>query len=325
MGLAHYLFWIVVSLFVVIFVVTLLGLTGRISIPPLYLKILFTKVVVGIVGALFFLFYQLFGLEFVPQKVYPFDSRGEPTSLEVRMQLLEYPVKKFDALSTEEYKPVQRSARVEKNKLYVTTKDGHYYLGYVDAPKQELSRQLMDTRTALALGLHLSEKENGQRRDPDQAATYLLQALTTEEESSDNVKRRAVIGLHYLLQYLDVNEFRFLISKINQYREGHNRDVELGDTYMVYARKERQNTQEKYKAALRYYLRFLSSPASASDELSAKRESVIRNTKTIMDIYLSRVEYIRSEKQHILQAIEANNHAALLAYSNNIPLPDFPK
>lgn len=191
--------WVIIGTFVTTFVITTLGLLR--VIRPLYMKRLFAMFIAETGCAALFLFYKGFEIRKIscaPAEVYPFNSDGEPVIFKILQD--DKLLKKFDKLPN--YKNIPREAEVQNNKLYLKTKKSKIYLGYIDRAREKLGDALLTCQTALCLGLYLSEFEHGERRDPHHAVKCLMHVLRIGGEREDKEKEKAIIRLHYLLEYV---------------------------------------------------------------------------------------------------------------------------
>lgn len=288
-------------------------------------KALFAAMILEIIVAGFFLFneYKNFepqNISYVPREVYPFDAKGEPVNLEIFQG--DRLAKKFDKIP--DYKDIPREAKIENNKLYFTTKKEKVYLGCIDEVREKLAHEFLTPETALHLGLYLSEVQNGTRKDPHQAVKYLFQVLRAGSEGEDSDKEEAVMRLHELLSYIEkFDDFKLLLRMIDKYRSGHNKYFELAETYLFYALLSDKNSrQEKNKIALKYYLLFLSTPASEKKALKALKDTAIDRLKELVKIDAVEDESIRAKRYIILADVYNHDRAALLNHSQNISVPE---
>lgn len=112
---------------------------------------------------------------------------------------------------------------------------------------------------------------------------------------------------------------------IDKYRSGYNKHFELAETYLIYAKESDKNQQAKYKAALKYYLLFLSTPASETDKLKTLKDTATSRVRDLVMVDLAKDEYIRSNRSTILADVDHYNRPALRSYSQDIPEPDLSK
>lgn len=315
--------WVIIGAFLITFIITTLGILR--VIRPLYMKQLFAMFIAETFFAAMFLYYKGFEtrkISCAPAGVYPFNDDGEPVIFNILQG--DKPLKKFDKLPN--YKSIPREAEVKNNKLYLKTKKSKIYLGYIDRAREELGDALLTCQTALYLGLYLSEFEHDERRDPHQAVKYLMHVLRIGGEREDKEKEKAIIRLHYLLEYVQQSDdFKLLLRMIDKYRSGYNKYFELAETYLIYAKESDKNQQAKYKGALKYYLLFLSTQASETDKLKTLKDTAKSRVRDLVTVYLAEDEYVRSSRSIILADVDHHNRPVLHSYSQDIAEPDLSK
>ncbi len=314
--------WIIVAAFAVTFAITILSLIGKVQIEDAYKKKLFNALILEIVSAGFFLFYE--GLKAPhhiftrPEKVYAFAENGSPVELTLFSDDSAKPIKRFPKISQNAFKNILRGAVVNQNKLYLTTGTEPIYLGYVADAREKLGPQLLPPKAALYLGQHLSEMVSGKRRAPFQAVRYLLMVL---RDSTGGAEEKAIASqkLVFLVKYIkSAQDFDLLIQRIQTYRaEDYNRYFELAETYLEYAKLSglsREMRDEKHKLALENYLLLLSTPESATRELSARRETAKRRAKELIDMLSLRDAEVRQVKDDLKKAVDRHDRSRLLSY-----------
>ncbi|WP_419937398.1 hypothetical protein [Candidatus Palauibacter sp.] len=273
--------WVVVVGFVLTMIVTILALVGILNVRETYLKRLFAVLVVEMVGAGFFLFYQSFGREldagFDPEpssEVYLFDRLGEP--FESVLLTGEDTVKAFPGIDRDALRDVVRSIDVDGDNLVIRSREG-VLLGRVPEAADAIGTAFFTPEQLLALGLHYAEcavREEGacvSRRSAPQAVDYLLKAIAAGAETS--VQESAATQLVFLLGYINqCSDFRQLADAITRTRMPPRRYHELGEIYLASSRSlgvegDSDRRLEARKAALKYYLAYLTEldPTAASD------------------------------------------------------------
>lgn len=314
--------WIIVLTFGATSFLTLLSFTGLIPIEEPYKRILFEKLILEIItAALFFFFLYTSGLKnvsYTPKEIYPFGFDGKPVNFKIYQG--ETLLKEFDELPN--FKSIEREAEVKNNKLYFTTRE-QVYLGYLGNLREKLAQRLLTCEMALGLGLYLSQFEDGNRRNPHQAVEYLLYALKAGEEHRHREREEAVKRLHFLLDHIkESDDFKLLLRMIDKYRTDHNKHFELAEAYLYYARKTHKNAQEKSKASLKYYLLFLSSPASEMKDLEKTKNAAASRIKELLEFDLANDKETQAKGKIILRDIRDHNRPALRAHSEDIPKSD---
>lgn len=262
--------WGIAIGFLLTMIVTLMGLVGILKISETYLKRLFVVLVVELIGAGFYMFYQQFDgppPEFAPEpstKVYLFDLQGEPfesTLLQGEDTLMSFPGIARDAL-----RDVTRSVEVEGADLVIRSSSG-VRLGRVRNARDSISTALLTSEQLLGLGHYYAEcRESGQvpcesRRSGSQAVSYLLGAVSAGVDTP--VQEAAAVELFYLLDYMNrCDEFGRLADAISSSRRPPKRYHELAETYLAFSRSAVADAhpgqrREARKGALKYYLSYL--------------------------------------------------------------------
>jgi hypothetical protein len=311
--------WIIVVGFGITFVITLLGLiriNGRsvIEIQERYMKILFSKLILEIIAAGFFIFYQggtpTLKPQIDPTDVYVFDKHGEPLQdLEIVVGGMT-PIK-FERMPDTAFKTIRRAVEISGDTIYVTNESMTTYLGYVENAATKL-QDLLTAEHALQLGLHLSEFKDKQqkiRRDAPNAVKYLKLALTSGIKNSD-AREGAVQQLYHLTNFFEnENDFRFLI-KMYKFRKGNIKYRELGDLNFVAAERiefSKNIRNEFRKASLKDYLRYLKIQKPKDKEVNKLRGESKKQIKILVN-HLRRVDdAIKAKSEDILSAVKNDN------------------
>ena len=320
--------WIVVGGFGMTLVVTLLGITGSIKIKKTYLNKLFTLLLVEVIGAGFFLFYQEFDpppLVFdpsIPEEVYLFDRFGEPVRESV-LRLGDEEKRVFPRISEDALKDVNRDVEIEDDDLRFRSKVGTY-LGSVQNASSVLGDAFLTFEQVFRLGKHYAECEIPReqpcdRRDSRLTVTYLLRAIEVEDEDTDK-REDAVKQLFFLLGDLrGCQEFQKLATGISQFRDPPHQYHELAETYLKFSQRADASANRKLearKAAFKYYLAYLGEVRrpESSNLLRSSRDLAIELMATIG----KKVEYLQSNFTGIEQAIISLEREDLRGYSDEI-------
>lgn len=317
--------WLVVLAFAVTFTVTILALIGRVIIDRGYMKALFAKLILEVIAAGFFLFYQ--GLEIhktssqkirgSPEAVYAFTAQGIPTDLKIfRGDSL---ILHFPELTRDAFREVARIAHVEGGDLYLTSASDGVYLGRIEDAAGKLSQDLLTSDMALNLGLHLSEfvdDEQQKRREPDEAVKYLTYVLDSTKCKTDvgNI-RRAIRQLHYLGDRVSGGELQLLISSIEKYRiPRHVKYFELGEANLKFG--------EKLEAFENYMLFLTESVTTEDSRLQDLVVTAKQRLKELIDDPWLLPDYLGSHRETLLADIERHDRRALLRHRHDIFSPE---
>ena len=240
--------WVIVVGFTLTFIVTLLGIVGVVEIRETYLNRLFKVLVVEVIIAGLFLFYEYvpggpqIALEPPPSgEVYLFDSQGEP--LGATLMADQDTIRDFPVIPSEVLNNVARDVEVDGVDLVIRTESTSVDLGRVRDARARLGIRLMTPEQLLGLGLHYAEcrstTENGcvGRRSAPQAVDYLVRALSAGPLVS--VHELAAEQLFFLSDYVTrCSDFRLMLDAISSSRSPPKRYHELAETYLAFSRSD---------------------------------------------------------------------------------------
>ena len=320
--------WIVVAGFGITLIATLLGIMGLLKIEKTYLGKLFILMVVEVISAGFFLFYQEFDppqLVFdppIPEEVYLFDRFGEPVRGSV-LRLGDEEKRAFPKISEDALKDVSREVEFKDDDLRFRSKAGTY-LGSAQNASSVLGNALLTFEQAFQLGRHYAECETPReqpcdRRDSRLGVTYLLRAIEAEDEDTDK-KEGAVKQLFFLLGDLRrCQEFQKLATGINQLRDPPQQYHELAETYLKFSQRTGAGANEKLearKAAFKYYLAYLSAirRPETNDLVQPSRDLAIE----LLAMIGKKIEYLQTNFTRIERAILSLEREDLRRHSDEI-------
>ena len=267
--------WIVVVGFTVILGMALLALANIIPMEPKYMRVLAPFLFVDLVGAGFYLFYNVvqppsaqFRPNLVTDSSHLFDNTG-------RLLPRTYLTLGDDTVQTFNSQPVafdmERGFEVSGSALLIRGQPGNYLLGTIDIDDlARVENSLLTTRTHLNLGLHYADCMDGtscqQRRDTNQAITHLLSALAVE--NAPDVHEQAVVQLFHLKENIQTcSAFGRLAEELERHRPVPYRYLELGDIYLAIAlyvdEIDPEDRTAARRLALKNLLRYLSLPQVA--------------------------------------------------------------
>lgn len=308
--------WMVVTLFGLTAIVTLLSLIGKLQIDPGYQKKLFNSLILEIVAAGFFLFYEAYSqsheIETVPAEFYAFSLQGEPISLRLSTAGAGDTLKLIPRPPADAFRDRKRVARIENGNLIITTADSAVALGYVENARDSLSFLLMPAKTALYLGMYLSEYEDGERRKPYEAVKYLFHVLNLPD-ATDETKSLAVNKLQLLLSYITRSQdFDMLVEHIKKYRtQDYLRYYEVAQTYLRYGKLSIELQPKQHRRALEYYLRYLTTAESRGRLQKQQKDLAKARSLELVRSLRAQDAQIRENARRLEHAIKNHDAEAL--------------
>lgn len=270
--------WIIVAGFAATLAITLLGLTGRISIPKLYLDRLFMALILELIGAGFFLFYSEFSppaVRFEPavgdSELYLFSEQGEPLK-ETVLKLGDKVIRRFNSQPAVGFETVRRVDLIN-GQLHVMSQTEGFSLGKISLEDvaHSAGHRLIPFDKHFDLGLHYAEcrdcpkdplRPSDERLDPRRAVSHLFAALESEEQEKGIEHEQAVLALFQLQGYFgSCGDYMKLAAELERHRRAPNRYKELGDVYksaaLHVAELHEKERREARLAALRSFLQYV--------------------------------------------------------------------
>lgn len=302
--------WIVILGFAATLTITLLGLIGKVTIRDGYMKALFSAMILEIISAGFFLFYQGSEPRLDPPAAYAFNALGRPVTV-----FVEQGGKKVDTLKTpvsEGLKTIRRQLVEDEDSdlvyIYERVQEDTVYLGHLDRKSLTdiIGEGATDPLYIYYSGMYLSQPPNN-RRNPRRAVRELMQFLKEQEQRYEVQQDSSVKQLYHLSIYIDSSEdFEFLIDKIKEVRTGPNQDKELCEVYLQYIKTRGnsftdQEREHKRLSALKHAMLYLGSEAHIKDN------TLVQRVEELMDFYLSDNHFVRTNKDKVRTAIRDPN------------------
>lgn len=209
--------WIIVVGFAATLVITLLSLVGKITIEQQYKKVLFRSLVLEMVAAGFFIFYQgPADLDDV-EGYFLFNLEGEP---------VEKVVSTFQKLSPTTFKETRRTLEINatKDTIFLKTSDDKTYLGF-----SRITDEWVSPEYKLYAGLYLCTNGDVKKGKP------LLIAALDSPNVDNREKREGIIGLYKIKTTFNRIELDNLIKLTDLYTSTSAKHKEIGDIYSVAA------------------------------------------------------------------------------------------
>ena len=297
--------WIVVVGFAATLAVTLLGLIGKVTIERRFMMPLFSAMILEIISAGFFLFYQGSEPRLDPPAAYAFNAQGQPVTV-----FVEQGGKKVDTLKTpsEGLKEIRRQLEEDEESdlvyIYGKVRDDTVYFGNLD--RKSLTDIIgvgeADPLLLYHSGMFLSQPPDN-RRNPRRAVRELILFLKEQEQRYEVQQDSSIKQLYHLITYIDSDEdFEFLIDKIKEVRTGFNQDKELCEVYLEYVKTRggsfNREEQERHRLmALKHAMLYLGS------EARSKERAIVERVVELMDIYLRNNAFVRTNNNEIRTAI----------------------
>ncbi len=287
---------IIIALYVVIATITILALIGKVEIKSSYMKVLFTKVILGIIGGFTYLFYSSGEVSFSkdPSEIYAYDKTGTSTSFIVYQG--DSSVASINQPGREEFINVLRNYIKDENKMYILDQDS-VYLGYIniDGGNEE---GFISLENKLHLGLYYSQNKEIPGYG-NLAVEYLIEIL--REHASAPEEADAVRGLYSVITSINKPEnFKLLLSKMRIYLSPPSKYYEIAEAFRVYYSATNTDRTKKNLGALRnYLLYFVNTPESLNSDNPAVRK---KHNNMIENIYF----YVRLLKNSYPQLPDAD-------------------
>jgi len=319
--MAHYwaIVWIIVAAFLAITVITILGLIQKIQIKPGYMKILFTKMVLGFVAAGFFIFYQGNNVRVEPQEPprVCLNDVGETTGLtvqkggEIVLKLPERPEKDF--------RNIERKVVAAGDSIFVTTARG-FVLGYVNSDAAHVSTaEHLTPEMRLHLGLYYAS--NRSEAGFGQYAVHYLTFVLRDPESKEAQRVKAVRGLYNVVKYIrSTDDFKLLINSLRDLLQFPAKYYEIAETYRIYAEKTESDRDEKFMGALRNYMKYMVKDETLQSGDKLKR--IKDNMRYYVGILRWRNDYLKMNAGEIEKDIKNFKRDRLKIHYENLPEPD---
>ena len=315
--------WIIVCGFGITFIVTILALikikgNKIIEIEDKYMKILFGKLILEIIAAAFFIFFQgstpTFEPKIEPKDVYLFDKHGEPIdSLKVLSGITTPKV--FKKIPDTAFKEISRGFEISGDTLLIKISDNSTtFLGCILDAATKL-QNLQTAEHALHLGLHLgefSDETPGVRRDADNAIKYLKLALESGIEHPYK-REEAIKRLYHLKDFFKDDDFKFLINIYDQNRKGNIKYQELADinyvaSNRVTSKKERHDYR---KDSLKNHLLYLKIQKPKDHNVDKLRSESKKQAKRLANL-LSRADKISKAKSDSISTAVDNEDEVVI-------------
>lgn len=211
--------WTIVLGFAATLIITLLSLVGKIVIEEQYKKVLFRSLVLEMVAAGFFIFYQGSGnLEDV-RGYFLFNEAGEPIQKVISSDFI------FQKPLHAAFKNTLRTFEINSTKdtIFFKTADDKTYLGFSKIIHELISYELT-AEHKLYIGLHLCDDDNVLEGKP-----YLVEALKSPDVNKQE-KRKGVKKLYKLMDTFKTRqEFDDLIALADDNSYGNIRYKEIAE------------------------------------------------------------------------------------------------
>ena len=316
--MAHYwaIVWIIVAAFLVITVITILGLIQKISISPGYMKVLFTKMVLGFVGAGFFIFYQGNNVTVEPHdaNLVCFNDIGETESLVV--QKGGKTILNISGKPENDFRNIERKVILAGDSIFVTTARG-FVLGYLNAESAQMQASAqLTTEMRLHLGLYYAG--NKIEAGFGQYAVQYLTAVLRDAESKEAHRVQAVRGLYHVVNYIrQPEDFKLLIRGLRDLLQFPAKYYEIAETYRIYAEKTETQRDEKFMGALRNYMKYLVKDESLQG--GDKLKQIKDNMRYYVRILRWRNDYLRMNSEQVDKDINNLKRDRLKIHYENLP------
>ena len=235
MNFTTIVYLIIIVLYVIIATITILALVGKVEIKPSYMRVLFAKVILGIVGGFTFLFYGAESIKIEgASDIFAMEKFGKFTSFSVSQG--DSVVAEIKLPEKFAFKNIVRKSEKVDNKLHILTEDS-VYLGYVDISELDGNSSLT-VENKLHLGLYYSQN-NSVPGYSNLGVKYLIEVL---KESADPPQLAAgVRGLYNVVGNMSKPEnFKLLLKNMKIYLSPPSKYYEIAETFQHITRPEIQ-------------------------------------------------------------------------------------
>jgi hypothetical protein len=143
-----------------------------------------------------------------------------------------------------------------------------------------------------------------EKRDSKKAREYLFYTLKEHDKDLNEPRKAEIVtGLVRIREKItDKEDFNFLLKKIEEYRYGIEKELDLAKVYWAFANSDSRNITKRRRKSLEHFLR------AASEFESTISDNDRKDIRTLVDVLsASRDSYLRDNGEKIIRSIDRND------------------
>ncbi|MEE9523875.1 MAG: hypothetical protein V3V59_03880 [Thermodesulfovibrionales bacterium] len=212
---------------------------------------------------------------------------------------------KFFTDSTSNSQDTAIKEKLEKKDLMITARKEQ--INGLESKIAELQGKQLTLQQKIDLGLYYTYPASDnkiEKRDSKKAREYLLYALNEHDKDLNEPRKAEIVeGLVRIREKITVTEdFVFLLKKIEEYRYGIEKELDLAKVYWAFANSESRKITKRRRKSLEHFMR---AACEFEENISGNDQ---KDIKTLIEVLKkSNDAYLRENGEIIIKDIEKNN------------------
>jgi cell division protein FtsB len=212
---------------------------------------------------------------------------------------------KFFSDSSSDSQDAATMEKLEKKDLLVASQKEQ--IKGLESQVLELQGKQLTLQQKIDLGLYYTypaSDDKVEKRDSKKAREYLLYALKEHDKELNEPRKAEIVeGLVRIREKItDKEDFIFILKKIEEYRYGIEKELDLAKVYWAFANSESRNITKRRRKSLEHFMRAAS---EFEDDISNNDR---KDVKTLIEVLKNnKGVYLRENGEKIIKNIEKNN------------------
>jgi hypothetical protein len=190
----------------------------------------------------------------------------------------------------------------------------------LESTVSELQGKQLTLQQKIDLGLfytYPAGDDKIEKRDSKKASEYLFYALKEHDKDLNEPRKAEIVtGLVRIREKItDEGDFNFLLKKVEEYRYGIEKELDLAKVYWAFANSDSRNITRRRRRSLEHFLR------ATSEFESTISDNDRKDIKTLVDVLSTNKDsYLRDNGDNIIRSIDRNNKEKTGHYLNELIL-----
>lgn len=213
-------------------------------------------------------------------------------------------IKFFSDSNSHSKESVTKQQLEQKNAIIIAQKEE---IRGLTSTVSEMQGKQLTLQQKIDLGLfytYPAGDDKIEKRDSKKASEYLFYALKEHDEDLNEPRKAEIVtGLVRIREKITgEDDFNFLLKKVQEYRYGIEKELDLAKVYWAFANSDSRNITKRRRRSLEHFLR------AASEFESTISENDRKDIKTLVDVLSTGNDsYLQNNGEKIIKSIDHND------------------